>query len=159
MITNERDRVHTFLFGTGLTNVTRQLNHKDPNVALGKVSEVVTDWSGGTRIGNSLSTFNRIWSKRVLTQGAIVLFISDGLDRDEANGLSVEMERLQTSCRRLIWLNPLLRYQGFEPKSLGIRNILPHVDEFKAIHNLDSFEGLANSLRDDSGSNIIKAIL
>ena len=145
-ITNDRDRVHTFLFGTRLTNVTRQLRYKDVDEALDKVGEAVDDWSGGTRIGHSLHDFNNNWARRVLGQGAVVLFISDGLDRDAADGLEREIERLHMSCRRLIWLNPLLRYDRYEPKSLGAQALLPHVDEFRSIHNLESLEQLSEVL-------------
>jgi len=107
---------------------------------------VAKDWSGGTRIGETLATFNRLWSRRVLGQGAVVLLISDGLDRDGGQGLSQEMERLQHSCRRLIWLNPLLRYDAFEPKSAGIRAMLPYVDDFRPVHNLDSLASLVAAL-------------
>ena len=142
-ITNDRDRVHTFLFGTRLTNVTRFLHNRDVDLALEKVGEAVDDWAGGTRIGHCVGEFNRLWSRRVLGQGAALLMISDGLDRDEGAGLGIEMERLHKSCRRLIWLNPLLRYEDFQPKSVGIRAILPHVDELRTIHNLESLSELA----------------
>src|SRR5690348_7502812 len=145
-VTNDRDRVHVFLFGTRLTNVTRQLRHRDPEVAFQMVSHLVPDWSGGTRIGEALESFNRLWARRVLAQGAVVLLITDGLDRDGARGLADNMDRLHRSCRRLIWLNPLLRWAGFEPKSQGIRAMLPHVDEFLPIHNLNSLRGLVDSL-------------
>ncbi len=145
-ITNDRDRVHTFLFGTRLTNVTRYLRYRDIDVALEKVAEAVVDWSGGTRIGECLHDFNRFWSRRVLTQGAVVILITDGLDRDGGEGLPVEMDRLHRSSRRLIWLNPLLRYDEFQPKSQGIRAILPHVDEFRPVHNLESLAQLAHIL-------------
>ncbi|MBX6322051.1 MAG: VWA domain-containing protein [Rhodospirillaceae bacterium] len=145
-ITNDRDRVHTFLFGTRLTNVTRYLRYRDIDVALDKVSERVEDWSGGTRIGRCLADFNRDWSRRVLGQGAVVILVTDGLDRDAGEGLGREMERLHKSCRRLIWLNPLLRYSGYEPKSLGARAILPHVDEFRPVHNLESMADLTRVL-------------
>ena len=145
-LTNDRDRVHTFLFGTRLTNVTRYLRHKDIDIALAKVTDAVEDWSGGTRIGESLSDFNRHWSRRVLGQGAVVILISDGLDRDAGRGLTEEMDRLHKSCRRLIWLNPLLRFEGFEPKSQGIRAILPHVDDFRPVHNLQSLSELIEAL-------------
>src|SRR3546814_7032340 len=141
-VTNDRDRVHTFLFGTRLTNVTRFLRYRDIDLALEKVASALVDWSGGTRIGACLHAFNRDWSRRVLTQGAVVLLISDGLDRDAGTGLDSEMDRLHRSCRRLIWLNPLLRYDAFEPRSLGIRAILPYVDDFRPVHNLDSLEQL-----------------
>ena len=124
-ITNDRDRVHTFVFGTRLTNITRYLRYRDVDVALDRVAEAVADWSGGTRIGHSVAEFNRHWSRRVLGQGAVVLLITDGLDRDAGTGLAHEMDRLHRSCRRLIWLNPLLRYEGFEPRSLGMKAMLP----------------------------------
>ncbi|UUX50285.1 VWA domain-containing protein [Nisaea acidiphila] len=150
-LTNDRDRVHTFLFGTRLTNVTRYLRHKDVDEALDKISASVEDWSGGTRIGHCLHDFNRHWSRRVLTQGAVVLLITDGLDREAGKGLGAEMERLHKSCRRLIWLNPLLRYDGFAPKSMGVRALLPHVDEFRPVHSLDSLEDLAKLLGEPAG--------
>ena len=145
-VTNDRDRVHSFLFGTRLTNVTRHLRHRDPDIALDRISASVRDWAGGTRIGECLHEFNRDWSRRVLGQGAVVLLITDGLDRDAGAGLDVEMQRLHKSCRRLIWLNPLLRYDAFEPRSLGVRAIIPHVDEFRPVHNLDSLTRLAEVL-------------
>jgi uncharacterized protein with von Willebrand factor type A (vWA) domain len=141
-VTNDRDRVHTFVFGTRLTNITRYLKYRDVDLALERVGEAVSDWSGGTRIGHCLEQFNRWWSRRVLGQGAIVLLITDGLDRDAGIGLAREMDRLHRSCRRLIWLNPLLRYEGFEPRSLGMKAMLPYVDEFRPVHNLQSLEEL-----------------
>ena len=111
---------------------------RDAEVAFELVSHIVPDWSGGTRIGESLEVFNRQWSRRVLGQGAVVLLITDGLDREGAKGLAEATERLRKSCRRLIWLNPLLRYEGFQPRSQGIRAMLPHVDEFRPVHNLQS---------------------
>ena len=145
-VTNDRDRVHTFVFGTRLTNITRHLRHRDVDVAVEGVSGAVADWSGGTRIGASLRAFNREWSRRVLAQGAVVLLISDGLDRDAGEGLAHQADRLHRSCRRLIWLNPLLRYAEFEPKSLGVAAILPHVDEFRPVHNIESLADLATAL-------------
>ena len=145
-VTSDRERTHTFLFGTRLSNVTRHLRNRDIDIALNKVSEAVEDWDGGTRIGHCLKEFNQRWSRRVLGQGALVLFISDGLDRDAGWGLEREMERLHKSCRRLIWLNPLLRYEGFEPKSMGVKAILPHVDDFRPVHNLESLGDLADAL-------------
>lgn len=145
-VANDRDRVHTFLFGTRLSNITRQLRHRDPEVAFQLVSQIVPDWSGGTRIGEALAAFNRQWARRVLGQGAMVLLVTDGLDRDGAAGLGENMERLHKSCARLVWLNPLLRWDGFEPKSQGIRAMLPHVDEFRTVHNLASLRGLVAAL-------------
>jgi len=145
-ITNDRDRVHTFVFGTRLTNITRYLRQRDVDLALGAIADSVQDWSGGTRIGQCLKDFNVNWSRRVLGQGALVVLISDGLDRDAGEGLTAEMERLHKSCRRLIWLNPLLRYEGFQPKSRGVRAMLPHVDDFRTVHNLNSLADLADAL-------------
>lgn len=145
-VANDRARVHVFLFGTRLTNITRQLRFRDPEVAFQMVSQAVPDWSGGTRIGEALAEFNARWSRRVLAQGAVVLLVTDGLDRDGAAGLSENMDRLHRSCRRLIWLNPLLRWDGFQPKSQGIRAMLPHVDEFRTVHSLDSLRALIDLL-------------
>jgi uncharacterized protein with von Willebrand factor type A (vWA) domain len=145
-VANDRERVHSFLFGTRLSNISRQLRHRDPEVAFQLVSHAVPDWSGGTRIGEALASFNRDWARRVLAQGAVVLLVTDGLDRDGAHGLAENMERLHKSCSRLVWLNPLLRWDGFEPKSLGIRAMLPHVDEFRPVHNLASLRELVQSL-------------
>src|SRR5215831_5880255 len=145
-VTDARKRVHTFLFGTRLTNVTRALRHKDPDEALAAVSFSVPDWSGGTRIASSLKAFNKLWARRVLTQGAIVLLITDGLEREGGESLAFEIDRLHRSSRRLIWLNPLLRFSGFEAKAKGIRSMLPHVDELRPIHNLDSMAALVGAL-------------
>ncbi|MDH3224611.1 MAG: VWA domain-containing protein [Gemmatimonadota bacterium] len=139
-------RVESFLFGTRLWHVTRQLRHRDVDAALEDVGSTVSDWSGGTRIGASLEAFNRHWSRRVLAQGATVLLITDGLDRDDASRLAVQMERLHRSCRRLVWLNPLLRFEGFEPRATGVKTILPHVDEHRPVHNLASLEALITAL-------------
>ncbi len=145
-VTNDRDRVFSFLFGTRLTNITRMLRHRDVDIAVDRVADTVLDWSGGTRIGHCLAEFNAKWSRRVLGQGAVVLFISDGLDRDSGEGLTREVERLHKSCRRLIWLNPLLRYDAYEPKSLGAKAIMPHIDDFRPIHNLASLGDLTSVL-------------
>ena len=145
-VSNDRDRVQVFLFGTRLSNVTRQLRARDPEVAFQMVAHAVPDWSGGTRIGEAVASFNQQWAKRVLGQGAVVLLITDGLDRDGAQGLAENMDRLHRSCTRLVWLNPLLRWDGFEPKSQGIRAMLPHVDEFRPVHNLASLRGLIDLL-------------
>jgi len=145
-LTEERRNVHTFLFGTRLTNVTRQLRMKDPDEALIACSEGVEDWSGGTRIATALHAFNRDWSRRVLSGGPIVLLVTDGLERDTDEDLAREMDRLHRSCRRLIWLNPLLRFEGFEARAKGVRAMLPHVDEFRAVHSLDAVADLCQAL-------------
>ena len=145
-ITNDRDRTHCFVFGTRLTNISRHLKHRDIDLSLDKSSGAVKDWSGGTRIGSCLKEFNNFWSRRVLAQGAVCILITDGLDREEAKGLEKEMDRLSKSTRRLIWLNPLLRYEGFEPKAKGIKAILPYVDDFKTVHNLQSLMDLSEVL-------------
>jgi uncharacterized protein with von Willebrand factor type A (vWA) domain len=145
-VTDARKRVHSFLFGTRLTNVTRALKAKDPDEALAACSASVADWSGGTRIASSLAAFNKQWARRVLGGGAIVLLITDGLECDPDDRLAFEIDRLHRSCRRLIWLNPLLRFEGFEAKARGVRTMLPHVDEFRPVHNLDSMEALCRAL-------------
>jgi uncharacterized protein len=145
-LTDAQKRVSTFLFGTRLTNVTRALRERDPDDALAACSAAVPDWSGGTRIASSLRAFNKLWARRVLAQGAVVLLITDGLERDADETLAFEMDRLHRSCRRLIWLNPLLRFEGFEARARGIKAMLPHVDEMRPIHNLESMTGLVAAL-------------
>ena len=145
-LTHDRDRVHVFLFGTRLTNVTRELKRRDIDEAMAKVSGAVRDWSGGTRIGTSLKEFNYRWARRVLTQGAHVLIMTDGLDREGVDTLEHEMERLRRQTERSVWLNPLLRYDGFQALAGGIRAMMPHVDEFRPVHSLDSLRDLAAAL-------------
>jgi uncharacterized protein len=145
-LAEQRGGVSTFLFGTRLTNVTRALKTRDPDAALAACGQAAKDWSGGTWISSSLRRFNKDWSRRVLGQGAHVLLITDGLEREAGDALSREMDRLHRSCRKLIWLNPLLRYEGFEPKAAGIRMMLPHVDEMRPVHNLASLEELCRAL-------------
>jgi uncharacterized protein with von Willebrand factor type A (vWA) domain len=144
-ITNDQDRVHVLLFGTRLTNVTRQLRHRDVDVAMTRVGAATSDWAGGTRIGACLAEFNRLWSRRLLGQNAVVLLITDGLDADAGDGIAAQMERLSASARRLIWLNPLLRYDRFEPRPAGIRAMLPYVHDFLPVHNLESLMQLADA--------------
>jgi hypothetical protein len=145
-ITDARKRVTTLLFGTRLTNVTRAIRERDPDEALAACSAHVMDWSGGTRIASSLRDFNKYWARRVLGQGAVVLLITDGLERDADDTLAFEMDRLHRSSRRLIWLNPLLRFDGFEARAKGVRTMLPYVDELRPIHNLDSMTELVKAL-------------
>jgi uncharacterized protein with von Willebrand factor type A (vWA) domain len=151
-VANDRERVSVFLFGTRLSNITRQLKHRDPEFAFQMVSALVPDWSGGTRIGAALQDFNRRWARRVLGQGAVVLLVTDGLERDDTAGLAKAMARLHRSCRQLIWLNPLLRWDGFAPKAQGIRAILPHVDQFRPVHNLESLKRLIACLSAPAGA-------
>lgn len=142
-------QVHAFTFGTRLTNITRHLATRDVDAALAAAGAEAQDWEGGTRIGACLETFNRDWSRRVMGQGAVVLLITDGLDRDaggdgvKESDLARQMQRLHLTARRLIWLNPLLRWDGFAPKAAGIRAMLPHVDSFRAGHSIASLEELA----------------
>ncbi|WP_425463226.1 vWA domain-containing protein [Maritimibacter fusiformis] len=146
-------RVHGFTFGTRLTNITRHLATRDVDAALAAAGAEAQDWEGGTRIGACLHAFNRDWSRRVMGQGAVVLVITDGLDRDDAGVLGREMERLHLSSRHLIWLNPLLRWEGFAPRAAGIRAMLPHVDALRAGHNIAALEDLARAIArpDDPG--------
>jgi hypothetical protein len=143
---NGGERVHAFLFGTRLTNVTRILRDRDPDTAIAKAAGAVQDWSGGTRIGESLHSFNKIWARRVLGQNATVLLFTDGLDRSGGEGIAREARRLAASCRRLIWLNPLLRYEGYAPLAAGAAELDRHVSEARPCHNLKSVAGLAAAL-------------
>lgn len=145
-LATDGDRIHVLLFGTRLTNITRELQRRDVDEALERVSQSVLDWSGGTRIGHALYEFNYHWSRRLLGQGAQVVLITDGLDREDTAYVADEMQRLKRASSRLIWLNPLLRFSGFEARAAGIRAMLPHVDEFRASHNLASLEDLAETL-------------
>ncbi len=146
-------KVHAFTFGTQLTNITRHLATRDVDAALKAAGAQAQDWEGGTRIGSCIEAFNRDWSRRVMGQGAVVLLITDGLDRDNPDDLARHMQRLHLTARRLIWLNPLLRWDGFAPKAAGIRAMLPHVDSFRAGHSIASLEELAQviSRPDDMG--------
>ena len=145
-LTNASERIHTFVFGTRLTNVTRLLRDQDVDRAMERVGETVLDWYGGTRIGAALRAFNVHWSRRLLAEGAVVLLVTDGLDREGASGIALEARRLRKSCRRLIWLNPLLRFEEFAPRAAGIRALLPEVDEHRPVHNLASVQELARAL-------------
>jgi len=137
---------HVFLFATRLSNVSRVLRQRDVDRALAVLGRTVSDWASGTRLGACLRAFNLVWSRRVLAHGAIVLLVTDGLDRDDTRVLHQESARLRRSCRRLIWLNPLLRYAGFEPRAAGIQALLANVDEHRPIHNLNSLQALARAL-------------
>jgi uncharacterized protein with von Willebrand factor type A (vWA) domain len=145
-LTNDQDRVSAFLFGTRLSHVTRALKHRDPDAAIARVARNVTDWSGGTRIGACLEDFNRHWARRVLGQNATVLLFTDGLDRDRGEGIDRAIRRLKASSRRLVWLNPLLRYERYEPIALGAQALARHVTEIRACHNLRSLEDLVSAL-------------
>lgn len=154
MLTMKRRNVSTFLFGTRLTNVTRALKTRDPDDALALCSQGVSDWAGGTRIASALEEFNKRWSRRVLGQGATVLLVTDGLEREGGGELKREIDRLHRSCRRLIWLNPLLRFEGFVAKAAGIRTILPHVDELRPVHDLSSLASLCDALTEKRASRL-----
>jgi hypothetical protein len=139
-------KVHAFVFGTELTDITRHLAHRDADAALAAAGRAARDWEGGTRIGHALDAFNRRYARRVLGQGAVVLLITDGLEREDNERLAAAAERLSLSCRRLIWLNPLLRWEGFEARAGGVRALLPHVDSFRAAHSIDSLRALSHAL-------------
>ena len=139
-------KVHAFAFGTRLTNISRHLHQRDVDAALAAAGAEAQDWEGGTRIGACLETFNRDWSRRVMGQGAVVLLITDGLDRDDPDRLAAQMKRLHLSARRLIWLKPLLRWEGFAPMAHGIAAMLPHVDSFRAGHSIASLQDLAAAI-------------
>jgi uncharacterized protein with von Willebrand factor type A (vWA) domain len=141
-----RRRVHAFTFATRLTDVTRHLRRRDPDAALAATGRAVQDWDGGTRLGEALRAFNLRWSRRLLAQGALVLLVTDGLDREGGAGIAEEARRLRRSCLRLVWLNPLLRWSGFEPRAAGIRALLPNVDELRPVHDLESLAALTRAL-------------
>jgi uncharacterized protein with von Willebrand factor type A (vWA) domain len=144
-------RVHAFTFGTRLTNITRHMAARDVDEALAAAGAEARDWQGGTRIGDSLRAFNRDWSRRVLGQGAVVLLVTDGLDRGDPVQLAAEAERLRLSARRLIWLNPLLRFDGFAPRARGVAALLPQVDALCSAHDVASLEDLGDRLSRASG--------
>ncbi len=156
VITNRLDRVETFVFSTRLTRITRQLRRRDIDEALAEAARVVHDWGGGTRIGEVLKTFNYVWSRRVLGQGAVVLIISDGWDRGDIELLAREMARLQRSCHRLIWLNPLLGSPSYQPLTRGMQAALPYIDDFLPVHNLASLEQLGRVLAGLGGSRTLR---
>lgn len=149
-VAEKRRRVHSFVFATRLTNISRELASRDPDDALARASARVQDWEGGTRISHALHDFNRLWSRRVLGQGAVVLLFTDGLEREVTPELTFEMDRLKRSCRRLIWLNPLLRFDAFQARASGIRAMLPHVHDFRPIHSLGSMAQLCRALSVDA---------
>ncbi|MGZ5184251.1 MAG: vWA domain-containing protein [Caldimonas sp.] len=140
-------KVHTLTFGTRLTNITRALRNRDPDVALAIASAQVQDWKGGTRIASCLDDFNRHWARRLLGANAAVLLVSDGLDTDEHGDLTRAARQLRLFAHQIVWLNPLLRFDRFEPRAAGIRAILPNVDRFLPVHNLASLADLAVALR------------
>ena len=150
-LTNDRDRVEVFVFGTRLTRITRSLQHRDVDVAFGELATAVPDWGGGTRMGPCLRTFNQRWARRVLTDGAELLLITDGLERTAPDGsedgeLDAALRRLSGFARRIVWLNPLLRYEGFAPEAEGVRTLMRYVTEHRPVHNLESLEELAKAL-------------
>jgi hypothetical protein len=146
--------VHSFTFGTRLTNITRTLAARDVDAALARAGAEAQDWGGGTRIGACLAAFNRDWSRRVLGQGAVVLLVTDGLERDDPGPLAAAMERLRLSSRRIIWVNPLLRWDGFAPRAAGVRAILPQVTDLRAGHNIAALAGLAAALAGASDAGL-----
>jgi uncharacterized protein with von Willebrand factor type A (vWA) domain len=146
-LTRRHLKVHTFVFGTRLTNITRCLRHRDPDVALKMADELVHDWKGGTRIATSLDEFNHRWARRVLGGNAAVLLVTDGLERDESGALSRSAAQLHRLAHEVVWLNPLLRFEGFQPRAEGIRALLAHVDRFLPVHNLASLADLAQALQ------------
>lgn len=145
-LTRREPVVHSFVFGTRLSHVSHHLRHHDVDEAMDRVSATVSDWDGGTRIGSCLGEFNRLWGRRVLARSAVVLLLTDGLERDPDSGLAEQLQRLQRSCASLIWMNPMLRYRDFEPRAAGVRTMLPHVDRFVPAHNLVSIHSVVQSL-------------
>ena len=155
---SQRATTHVFLFGTRLTNITRALRHRDPDEAMTDAATRTMDWDGGTRIASALDEFNRNWSRRVLNQGAALLLITDGLERDDPSTLDAAAARLHRSVSRLIWLNPLLRFEEFAPKAQGIKILLKHVDELRPVHNLQSIADLADALSQSNAASRLQAM-
>jgi len=145
-VQSDQDRVHCFLFATGLHNVTRKLKTRDPDVAIAAIGRDVTDWSGGTRIGYCLAEFNQHWARRVLAGNAQMLLFTDGLDRDAGDGMDHQVRRLAASCRRLVWVNPLLRYDRYEPIASGARILDRYASETRSCHNINSLTELADMM-------------
>lgn len=154
-LTRRDPRVRTLVFGTRLTPLSRTLRNRDPDAAMESAAELIADWSGGTRIASSLAEFNRKWARRLLTGNAALLLVTDGLDRDEGGGLSRQAALLSRFAHELVWLNPLLRFDGFEPRAAGVRAILPHVDRFLPMHNLDSLQALGRALATPPGRGML----
>ncbi len=148
-IMDKKKRISTFLFGTRLSNITRYLKYYDIDIALNNVSENVVDWSGGTRIGECLKDYNKFWAKRVQTGNSVVLIITDGLDRGSNNILGAEMERLKKTCKKIIWLNPLMRYEKYQTLATGAATMQKYVDKMKKIHNLQSMLEITSELNED----------
>jgi hypothetical protein len=146
-LTRKHIQVHSFTFGTRLTSITRCLRHRDPDVAIAQADAAVPDWRGGTRIASCLDEFNRRWARRVLSGNAAVILVTDGLDRDDGGALSTSAAQLRRLAHQIVWLNPLLRFEGFSPKAAGVRALLPHVDRFLPMHNLASLADLGRALR------------
>ncbi len=142
---NDWAKIYTFTFGTQLTNISRQVADKDPDIALKSIGKTVQDWDGGTKIGENLETFNLNWSRRVLSSDAVVLLMTDGLERGDMQTLDSQIKRLKLSCDQLIWLNPLLRFDEFQPLASGIKTILPHVDKLISCHNIQSLTKLSDA--------------
>ncbi len=145
-LTNDHDRVACFLFATRLYDITRKLKTRDPDLAIASVGNDVTDWSGGTRIGQCLTEFNQKWARRVLGQNANVMLFTDGLDRDAGEGMELAARRLSASCKRLIWINPLLRYDKYQPVASGARILDTYASESRSCHNVESLADLAAAL-------------
>lgn len=139
--------IHSFTFGTKLTNISRMISGRDPDIALSKVGKLVQDWDGGTKIGANLEKFNRNWSRRVLSSDAVVLLMTDGLERDDIDLLESQIKRLKLSCGHLVWLNPLLRFDKFEPLASGIKTMLPHVEKMVSCHNINSLTELSDAFK------------
>jgi uncharacterized protein with von Willebrand factor type A (vWA) domain len=146
-LARRQPRIAVFAFGTQLTDITRSLRHRDPDQAVEAATRAVADWNGGTRIGASLAAFNRSWARRVLSGNATVLLMTDGLDRGDDPMLGREAARLSRFAHRLVWLNPLLRFEGFEPRASGVRALLPHVDRHLPVHSLASLDDLGRAIR------------
>jgi uncharacterized protein with von Willebrand factor type A (vWA) domain len=142
-----RTRVEAFTIATRLTRITRELTTRDPDEALTRAGRSVADWSGGTRLGEAMQTFNDRWGVRGMARGAVVVILSDGWDRGDPELLGAEMERLHRGAHRVVWVNPLKATPGYAPLAAGMAAALPHVDELVTGHNLESLEALVEVIR------------
>ena len=146
LLMQQQNDIEVFTFGTSLTRITRLLKNKDIDFSLNKIGNFVTDWAAGTKITSSINDFNLNWSRRILTQNQSLILISDGLERDQTKNLDFEINRLSMFAKNIIWLNPLLRYEKFEPKVASIKTILKYVNKIVPIHNINSIDKLVNDI-------------
>jgi uncharacterized protein with von Willebrand factor type A (vWA) domain len=149
-----RGRVEAFTLGTRLTRLTRELSDRDPDAAIRKATGATPDWSGGTRLGDTLRAFNDEWGQRGMARGAIVVILSDGWDRGDPEVMAEQMARLSRVAHRVVWVNPLKASEGYAPLARGMAAALPFVDDFIEGHSLDALGHLASVIMDGTGPGV-----